>query len=162
MANSNYKFYTNKEMAMICNVSEPSMTNLAKRLKLAPVKTGEYGRKYYDSKALAQVKAHYNNKPKPNANSKTSTKDDIIQQQQDHIADLKSQINTLNGQLAVKDKEIEAQIDQVKQISMLISQAHALTLQAQKGQNDKFPDKVQNDPQTAPEDAHGWLWKMFH
>ncbi|WP_123022534.1 hypothetical protein [Lacticaseibacillus paracasei] len=64
--------------------------------------------------------------------------------------------------MAVKDKEIEAQIDQVKQTSMLLSQAHALTLQAQKGQNDKFPDKVQNDPQTAPEDAHGWLWKMFH
>ena len=49
MANTNPKLYTNKEMARICNVSEASMTNLVKSLELAPVKTGKYGRKYYDS-----------------------------------------------------------------------------------------------------------------
>ncbi|ULQ49345.1 helix-turn-helix domain-containing protein [Liquorilactobacillus nagelii] len=162
MANTNSEFYTNKEMAKICNVSESSMTNLAKSLELAPVKTGKYGRKYYDSGALIQVKAHYKNKTKPNANSKTSTKDDIIQQQQDHIADLQSQIKTLNDQLAVKDKQIEAQTDQVKQTSVLLSQSHTLTLQAQKRQDDESPDKVHNHPQTTSEDTRGWLWKIFH
>ena len=67
------------------------MTNLAKSLELATVKTGKYGRKYYDSGALIQV----------------------------------------------KDKQIEAQTDQVKQTSVLLSQSHALTLQAQKRQDDE-------------------------
>lgn len=137
MANTNSKFYTNKDMARICNVSEASMTNLVKSLELVPIKTGKYGRKYYNGRALEKIKEHYKNKAKSSTNStKSSTKDDIIKQQQDHIDDLKAQIETLSRQLAVKDKQIEAQTEQVKQTSILLSQAHTLTLQAQKSKGD--------------------------
>ena len=162
MTNANSKFYTNKEMAKICGVSEASMTNLVKSLELAPVKTGQYGRKYYDSKALAQVKAHYQDKPKSNANTKSTTKDEIIKQQQEHIADLQSQIQTLNEQLKVKDSQITAQTEQVKQTSILLSQAHTLTLQAQQSSDDKSVEKAPEGSQAPSEDSHGWIWRMFH
>lgn len=117
MANTNSKLYTNKDMARICDVSEASMTNLVKSLELVPIKTGKYGRKYYNSKDLEKVKDHYRNKPKASANSsKSTTKDDIIKQQKDHIEDLKTQIKILNHQLEVKDSQIETQNQQLKQI----------------------------------------------
>ncbi|WP_441794885.1 hypothetical protein [Limosilactobacillus reuteri] len=163
MANTNSKLYTNKEMARVCNVSEASMTNLVKSLELAPLKTGKYGRKYYDINALNRVKKHYRNKAKPSTNStKAPTKDNIIKQQQDHINDLKAQIETLTRQLAVKDKQIEAQTEQVKQTSILLSQAHTLTLQAQKSKNDDATDITPTVSKNDSEDTHGWLWKMFH
>ena len=162
MANTNPKLYTNKDMARICNVSEASMTNLVKSLELAPVKTGKYGRKYYDSKALTMVKNHYKNKSKHLTNSSKSTKDNIIKQQQDHIDDLKAQIETLNQQLAIKDKQIEAQTEQVKQTSILLSQAHTLTLQAQNRLDDKSTEKAAEGPQQASENSHGLFWKWFH
>lgn len=148
MTNTNSKLYTNKDMAKICNVSEASMTNLVKSLELVPVKTGKYGRKYYNSKDLEKVKKHYQHKAKSSANySKSSIKDDIIKQQQDHIDDLKAQIKTLNEQLSVKDRQIEAQTEQIKQTSVLLSQAHTLTLQAQKSKDDQLPDKQTERPQ---------------
>lgn len=165
MANTNSKFYTNKDMARICGVSEASMTNLVKSLELVPVKTGQYGRKYYDSKTLARVKAHYQNKSKPNTNTKSTTKDEIIKQQQEHIADLQSQIQTLNEQLKVKDSQITAQTEQVKQTSILLSQAHTLTLQAQQSSDDKSVESVEKAPegsQTPSEGSHSWIWRMFH
>ncbi|MGE9969644.1 hypothetical protein ACQRCL_07645 [Limosilactobacillus reuteri] len=163
MTNTNSKFYTNKDMAGICGVSEASMTNLVKSLELAPIKTGKYGRKYYDNKALEKVKEHYKNKAKTSSNSnKSTTKDYIIKQQQDHINDLKEQIKTLNNQLAVKDKQIEAQTEQVKQTSILLSQAHTLTLQAQKSKDDDLPKKTQETPQKPIDNSHSWIWKMFH
>ena len=168
MANTNSKFYTNKDMARICNVSEASMTNLVKSLELVPIKTGKYGRKYYNGRALEKIKEHYKNKAKSSTNStKSSTKDYIIKQQQDHIDDLKAQIETLSRQLAVKDKQIEAQTEQVKQTSILLSQAHTLTLQAQKSKGDAsdaptVPKKTQETSQAPAEDTHGWIWKMFH
>lgn len=163
MANTNSKLYTNKEMARVCNVSEASMTNLVKSLELAPLKTGKYGRKYYDINALNRVKKHYRNKAKPSTNStKAPTKDNIIKQQQDHINDLKAQIETLTRQLAVKDKQIEAQTEQVKQTSILLSQAHTLTLQAQNRLDDKSTEKAAEGPQQASENSHGLFWKWFH
>lgn len=163
MANTNSKFYTNKDMATICNVSEASMTNLVKSLGLAPVKVGKYGRKYYNSEDLEKVKTHYKNKAKSSANSsKSSTKADIIKQQQDHINDLKAQIKTLNEQLAVKDKQIEAQTEQIKQTSVLLSQAHTLTLQAQKNKDGQLLDKQPERPKKSAEESHGLFWKMFH
>lgn len=163
MANTNYKFYTNKDMARICNVSEASMTNLVKSLELAPVKAGKYGRKYYNSNALEKVKAHYKNKAKPSANSsKSSTKDDIIKQQQDHIDDFKAQIDVLTHQLEIKDQQIAAQTEQVKQTSTLLSQAHTLTLQAQKGKDNDLPENAQNTPEKPSDDTHWLFWKLFH
>ena len=162
MANTNSKFYTNKDMARICGVSEASMTNLVKSLELVPVKTGQYGRKYYDSKTLARVKAHYQNKSKPNTNTKSTTKDEIIKQQQEHIADLQSQIQTLNEQLKVKDSQITAQTEQVKQTSILLSQAHTLTLQAQQSSDDKSAEETPESSQTPSEGSHSWIWRMFH
>lgn len=163
MANTNSKFYTNKEMAKICGVSEASMTNLVKSSELAPVRMGKYGRKYYDSDALKKVKSHYKNKAKPSTNSaKVSTKDDIIKQQQDHIDDLKAQIKTLNEQLVVKDRQIEAQTEQIKQTSVLLSQAHTITLQAQKNKDGQLPGKQSEYPQKSAKESHGLLWKMFH
>lgn len=164
MANTNSKLYTNKEMAKLCDVSEASMTNLVKSLGLAPVKTGQYGRKYYDSKALSQVKAHYQDKSKSNANSnKTTTKDDMIRQQQDHIDDLKAQIEVLNQQLAVKDKQIEAQTEQVKQTSILLSQAHTLTLQAQKSNDDGASVKSVDGSETSKNNdvEHRGFWSHW-
>lgn len=166
MANTNSKLYTNKDMARICDVSEASMTNLVKSLELVPIKTGKYGRKYYNSKDLKKVKDHYRNKPKASANSsKSTTKDDIIKQQKDHIEDLKTQIKILNHQLEVKDSQIETQNQQLKQNTQLLSQAHILTLQAQKSKDDKSLEsleKVQKQPETVSKDTHGWIWKMFH
>lgn len=163
MTNTNSKLYTNKDMAGICGVSEASMTNLVKSLGLTPTKTGKYGRKYYSSKSLAKVKQHYQNKANSSSNtSKSSTKDDIIKQQQDHIDDLKRQIETLNHQLEVKDKQIETQTEQVKQTSILLSQAHTLTLQAQKKQDDKLPNESRKHSQEPPEDSHGLFWRIFH
>lgn len=163
MANTNSKFYTNKEMARICGVSEASMTNLVKSLELAPVKTGKYGRKYYNSKALEKVKDHYRNKAKPSINSsKSATKDDIIKQQQSHIEDLQAQIKILNQQLEVKDSQIEIQNEQLKQNTQLLSQAHILTLQAQKSNDGEEEDKVKKRPAPISDNSHGWLWKMFH
>lgn len=163
MTNTNSKLYTNKDMARIFDVSEASMTNLVKSLELVPIKTGKYGRKYYNSKDLEKVKDHYRNKPKASANSsKSTTKDDIIKQQQDHIEDLKTQIKTLNHQLEVKDSQIETQNQQLKQNTQLLSQAHILTLQAQKSKDDESLEKVQKQPETVSKDTHGWIWKMFH
>lgn len=160
MANTNSKLYTNKAMAGICNVSEASMTNLVKSLGLVPVKTGKYGRKYYDGNALTLVKNHYKSKANSSTNStKASTKDSIIKQQQDHIDDLRAQIITLNEQLKVKDKQIELQGEQIKQTSILLSQAHALTLQAQKGK-DSTSSEVTSE--TVSDETHSWLWKIFH
>lgn len=162
MANTNSKLYTNKDMARICNVSEASMTNLVKSLGLVPVKTGKYGRKYYNSKDLKKIKIHYKNKAKSVANSSRSTiKDNIIKQQQNHIEDLKAQIKTLNHQLEVKDNQIETQNQQLKQNTQLLSQAHILTLQAQKSKDDES-EKVQKQPETVSKDTHGWIWKIFH
>lgn len=165
MANTNSKFYTNKEMAKICGVSEASMTNLVKSLELVPVKTGKYGRKYYNSKALEKAKNHYKNKAKASTNSgKPTIKDDIIKQQQNHIEDLKAQIKTLNHQLEVKDSQIETQNQQLKQNTQLLSQAHILTLQAQKSMDndESSPEKAQKQPETVSKNDHGWIWKMFH
>lgn len=80
---------------------------------------------------------------------------------------MKAQIETLSRQLAVKDKQIEAQTEQVKQTSILLSQAHTLTLQAQKSKGDAsdaptVPKKTQETSQAPAEDTHGWIWKMFH
>ena len=162
MANTNSKLFTNKDMAKICNVSEASMTNLVKSLKLVPIKTGKYGRKYYNSKDLERAKNHYRNKAKASANSsKSTTKDDIIKQQQDHIEDLKAQIKTLNHQLEVKDSQIETQNQQLKQNTQLLSQAHILTLQAQKSK-DYESEKIQKQTKTVSKGTHGWIWKMFH
>lgn len=165
MANTNSKLYTNKDMARICSVSEASMTNLVKSLELVPVKTGKYGRKYYNNKALEKVKDHYKNKAKPSINSsKSSTKDDIINQQQSHIEDLQAQIKILNQQLKVKDSQIEIQNEQLKQNTQLLSQAHILTLQAQKSNDEEknAKDKSQKRPAQISDNSHGWLWKMFH
>lgn len=163
MTNTNSKFYTNKDMAKICNVSEASMTNLVKSLGLVPVKIGKYGRKYYNDEDLEKVKTHYRSKAKPSANSsKSSTKADIIKQQQDHINDLKAQIKTLNEQLAVKDRQIEAQTEQIKQTSVLLSQAHTLTLQAQKNKDGQLLDKQPERPKKSAEESHSLFWKIFH
>ena len=163
MTNTNSKFYTNKDMAKACGVSEASMTNLVKSLGLTPVKTGKYGRKYYNDAVLKMVESHYNHKAKSMTNSpKPSTKDNIIRQQQEHINDLKAQIEVLNHQLSIKDKQIEAQTEQVKQTSILLSQAHTLTLQAQNSLDDKSPEKAAEGPRQASEDSHGLFWKWFH
>ena len=153
MANTNSRFYTNKELAMICNVSEASMTNLIKSLELTPVKVGGYGRKYYNNDVLRQVKAHY--KAKTKSATKPSTKDDIIEQQQSHIEDLRSQIDILTQQLAVKDSQIETQNEQLKQNAQLLSQAHVLTLQAQKSNDGEMYMKGQNGPETAKNNNEG-------
>ena len=163
MTNTNSKLYTNKDMARACNVSEASMTNLVKSLELVPVKIGKYGRKYYNSKDLEKVKNHYKHKAKtPSNSSKSSIKDDIINQQNEHINDLKAQIKTLNEQLAVKDRQIEAQTEQIKQTSVLLSQAHTLTLQAQQSKDDKLPDQKHTNQQPPSDESHSWIWKMFH
>lgn len=164
MANTNSKFYTNKDMAKACGVSESSMTNLVKSLGLTPVKTGKYGRKYYNDAALKMVKSHYSNKNNSVPNSaRPSTKDGIIREQQEHINDLKAQIEVLNHQLAIKDRQIETQTEQVKQTSILLSQAHTLTLQAQNGLDDKSSSAktTEGTPET-PNDSHGLFWKWFH
>ena len=157
MANTNSKFYTNKDMARICNVSEASMTNLVKSLELVPIKTGKYGRKYYNGRALEKIKEHYKNKAKSSTNStKSSTKDDIINQLTARVNEQAEIIKLLKKQLTIKDEQIATTTKIADQAQKL-----DLTTHNQKGlisaEDSNHKSYIANK-----ESQHGALWKLFH
>lgn len=161
MSNTNSKFYTNKQMANICGVSEPSMTNLVRTLELVPTKIGQYGRKYYNSKDLQRVKEHYKNKANSATKPKQAIKDEIIKEQQSHIDDLKNQIMVLNRQLEIKDSQIKTQNEQIKQNTILLSQAHTLTLQAQQSKVNSLSSETQQTSNMSTNVKKRRFWSWF-
>lgn len=132
------KNYTTSELARNLGVSVPAVSKLLLKLKLKPVKTGKHNRKYYDEAVYKELKEHYeNSRNKVKSEVKSTTKDKLIEEQKERIADLQTQIQFLQKQIEVKDQ-------QIKLASQLADQAQKLDLTTHK-QQIEAPDKIKTE-----------------
>lgn len=132
------KNYTTSELAKELGVSVPAISNLVLKLKLKPVKTGKHNRKYYDDAVYKELKEHYEgSRNKVKTEVKSTTKDKLIEEQKERIADLQAQIEFLQKQIEVKDQ-------QIKLASQLADQAQKLDLTTHK-QQIEAPDKIKTE-----------------
>lgn len=132
------KNYTTSELARDLGVSVPAVSKLLLKLKLKPVKTGKHNRKYYDDAVYKTLKEHYeNSRNKVKSEVKSTTKDQLIEEQRKRIADLQTQIQFLQAQIEVKD-------EQIKLASQLADQAQKLDLTTHKQQLEA-PKEVKTD-----------------
>lgn len=122
------KNYTTSELARNLGVSVPAVSKLLLKLKLKPVKTGKHNRKYYDDAVYKELKEHYEgSRNKVKTEIKSTTKDQLIEEQRERIADLQMQIEFLQKQIEVKDQQINL-------ASQLADQAQKLDLTTHKQQ----------------------------
>lgn len=132
------KNYTTTELASDLGVSVPAVSKLLLKLELKPVKTGKHNRKYYDEAVYKELKEHYeNSRNKVKSKVKSTTKDKLIEEQKERIADLQTQIQFLQKQIEVKDQ-------QIKLASQLADQAQKLDLTTHK-QQIEAPDKIKTE-----------------
>ncbi len=132
------KNYTTSELARNLGVSVPAVSKLLLKLELKPVKTGKHNRKYYDEAVYKELKEHYeNSRNKVKSEVKSTTKDKLIEEQKERIADLQTQIQFLQKQIEVKDQ-------QIKLASQLADQAQKLDLTTHK-QQIEAPDKIKTE-----------------
>lgn len=132
------KNYTTSELARNLGVSVPAVSKLLLKLKLKPVKTGKHNRKYYDEAVYKELKEHYEgSRNKVKTEVKSTTKDKLIEEQKERIADLQAQIEFLQKQIEVKDQ-------QIKLASQLADQAQKLDLTTHK-QQIEAPDKIKTE-----------------
>ena len=130
--------YTTTELARDFGVSVSAVSTLILKLELKPVKTGKHNRKYYDDAVYKTLKEHYeNSRNKVKSEVKSTTKDQIIEEQKERIADLQAQIEFLQKQIEVKDQ-------QIKLASQLADQAQKLDLTTHK-QQIEAPDKIKTE-----------------
>lgn len=128
MSKTKTKTYTLSELAKIAEVAPSSMSDFIRKHNLKPSKTGEYNRKYFDSKAYDIVMKHYKNSEKTKTRSSNTTKDDIIAELRERLADKDNTIALLKDQLNVKDKQIADDHKTIDTISKLADQAQQLDL----------------------------------
>lgn len=132
------KNYTTTELARDLGVSVPAVSKLLLKLELKPVKTGKHNRKYYDDAVYKTLKEHYeSSRNKVKSEVKSTTKDKLIEEQKERIADLQTQIQFLQKQIEVKDQ-------QIKLASQLADQAQKLDLTTHK-QQIEAPDKIKTE-----------------
>lgn len=125
MTNTKTKPMTITELSRVTGVSGASITDLVKKWKLKPTKTGEYNRKYYSTKDCQRIIDYYSSKAKTETKTatKTATKDEIIQTLREQIEDQRHQIDQLNEQLKMAQINLsqsqQLQLRQAEQIKRL-------------------------------------------
>lgn len=148
------KNYTTSELARNLGVSVPAVSKLLLKLKLKPVKTGKHNRKYYDDAVYKELKKHYEgSRNKVKSEIKSTTKDQLIEEQRERIADLQKQIEFLQTQIEVKD-------EQIKSASQLADQAQKLDLTTHK-QQIEAPDLIKTKLKAEEEPKKGFFSKIF-
>ena len=148
------KNYTTTELARVLGVSVPAVSKLLLKLELKPVKTGKHNRKYYDTAVYKELKEHYEgSRNKVKSEIKSTTKDQLIEEQKERIADLQAQIEFLQKQIEVKDQ-------QIKLASQLADQAQKLDLTTHK-QQIEAPDLIKNEVKSEEESKKGFFSKIF-
>lgn len=148
------KNYTTSELARNLGVSVPAVSKLLLKLKLKPVKTGKHNRKYYDDAVYKTLKEHYeNSRNKVKSEVKSTTKDQLIEEQKERIADLQTQIEFLQKQIEVKD-------EQIRSASQLADQAQKLDLTTHK-QQIEAPDLIKTKLKAEEEPKKGFFSKIF-
>lgn len=148
------KNYTTSELARNLGVSVPAVSKLLLKLKLKPVKTGKHNRKYYDDAVYKTLKEHYeNSRNKVKSEVKSTTKDQLIEEQRERIADLQMQIQFLQAQIEVKD-------EQIKLASQLADQAQKLDLTTHR-QQIEAPDLIKTEVKSEEESKKGFFSKIF-
>ena len=121
MVKTKTKMYTISELASICGVSVASISVFIKNSSFKPVKTGSHNKKYFDDAVKKQLEAHYQSKTKVKTKTTSNSKDDLISSLRERIEEQKHTIALLEEQLKVKD-------EQIKNASILASQAQQLDL----------------------------------
>lgn len=148
------KNYTTTELARVLGVSVPAVSKLLLKLELKPVKTGKHNRKYYDTAVYKELKEHYEgSRNKVKSEIKSTTKDQLIEEQKERIADLQAQIEFLQKQIEVKDQ-------QIKLASQLADQAQKLDLTTHK-QQIEAPDLIKTEVKSEEESKKGFFSKIF-
>lgn len=149
------KNYTTTELARNLGVSVPAVSKLLLKLKLKPVKTGKHNRKYYDDAVYKTLKEHYEgSRNKVKSEVKSTTKDQLIEEQKERIADLQKQIEFLQAQIEVKD-------EQIKLASQLADQAQKLDLTTHQQQL-KAPEPVKTEVKSEEKPAKKSIFnKLF-
>lgn len=148
------KNYTTTELARDLGVSVPAVSKLLLKLKLKPVKTGKHNRKYYDDAVYKTLKEHYeSSRNKVKSEVKSTTKDKLIEEQKERIADLQAQIEFLQKQIEVKDQ-------QIKLASQLADQAQKLDLTTHR-QQIEAPETVKTEVKSEEGSKKGLFSKLF-
>lgn len=148
------KNYTTTELARVLGVSVPAVSKLLLKLELKPVKTGKHNRKYYDDAVYKELKKHYEgSRNKVKSEIKSTTKDQLIEEQRERIADLQMQIEFLQKQIEVKDQQINL-------ASQLADQAQKLDLTTHK-QQIEAPDLIKTEVKSEEESKKGFFSKIF-
>lgn len=148
------KNYTTSELARNLGVSVPAVSKLLLKLELKPVKTGKHNRKYYDDAVYKELKKHYEgSRNKVKSEIKSTTKDQLIEEQRERIADLQKQIEFLQTQIEVKD-------EQIKSASQLADQAQKLDLTTHK-QQIEAPDLIKTEVKSDKEVKKSIFSKLF-
>lgn len=148
------KNYTTTELARDLGVSVPAVSKLLLKLELKPVKTGKHNRKYYDDAVYKELKKHYEgSRNKVKSEIKSTTKDQLIEEQRERIADLQKQIEFLQTQIEVKD-------EQIKSASQLADQAQKLDLTTHK-QQIEAPDLIKTEVKSDKEVKKSIFSKLF-
>lgn len=160
MAKTKTNTYTVSELARIADVTPASMSAYIQKLGLKPTKTGKYNRKYFNQADYDKIMEHYHKKPKTEAKTTKTTKDDVINTQQRLIDEQARTIDLLREQLAVKDKQIET-------ANRLADQAQKLDLTTHQQQQKELPKNVSNSEdekqtETKTSEHHGFFWKLTH
>lgn len=148
------KNYTTSELARDLGVSVPAVSKLLLKLELKPVKTGKHNRKYYDDAVYKTLKEHYEGgRNKVKSEVKSTTKDQLIEEQRERIADLQTQIQFLQAQIEVKD-------EQIKLASQLADQAQKLDLTTHQQQLEA-PETVKTKVKSDKEVKKSIFSKLF-
>ena len=147
--------YTTSELARIFGVSVSAISTLILKLELKPVKTGKHNRKYYDTAVYKVLEEHYkSNRNKVKTEVKSTTKDQIIEEQKERIVDLQAQIEFLQAQIEVKD-------EQIKLASQLADQAQKLDLTTHR-QQIEAPETVKTEVKSEEKPAKKSIFnKLF-
>lgn len=154
MIKTKTKNYTTSELARIFGVSVSAISTLILKLKLKPVKTGKHNRKYYDTAVYKVLEEHYkSSRNKVKSEVKSTTKDQLIEEQRERIADLQKQIEFLQAQIEVKD-------EQIKLASQLADQAQKLDLTTHR-QQIEAPDLIKTEVKAEEEPKKSFFGKLF-
>lgn len=154
MIKTKTKNYTTSELARIFGVSVSAISTLILKLELKPVKTGKHNRKYYDDAVYKELKEHYEgSRNKVKTEVKSTTKDKLIEEQKERIADLQAQIEFLQKQIEVKDQ-------QIKLASQLADQAQKLDLTTHR-QQIEAPETVKTEVKSEEGSKKGLFSKLF-